>query len=94
MLSKTTNKLIHTDNLNLSCCGITYLHIQQSQIHLTREFGISSTAGTLAHSSKVEPWYFAFCHHAVKISKDLGPKFGAFSARACVKVRPSQNCST
>lgn len=94
MLSKTANKHFHTENLNLSCCGITSLHTQQSQVHLTCELGISSTAGTLAHSSRAEPWYFAFCHRAIKISEDLGPEFGMFPAQACVKVRPSQNHST
>lgn len=62
MLFETANKRVHTGSLNLSYCGITCLHTQQAQVHLTREFGISSTAGMLAHSSRTEPWYFAFCH--------------------------------
>lgn len=82
------------DNLNLTCCGITCLHTQQSQVHLISEIGISSIAGTLAHSSRAEPWYFVLCHCAVKISEDLGPKFGTFPAQAHVKVRHSQYTST
>lgn len=82
------------ENLNLSCCGITCLHTQQSQVHLTHEIGISSIAGTLAHSSRAEPLYFALCHCAVKISEDLGPKFETFPAQAHVKVRHSENSST
>lgn len=76
MLFQTANKHVHTDSVNLSCCGITWLSAQQAEVDLTCEVQIPGAVAVLTHISPVEPWYFAFCHQSIKINRDLGPKLG------------------